>query len=64
MEFQRETATRIEDLPHQFTGIQRAKICEVCTGAREDPRHGEWEKQAIATREHANNSLFEREFGS
>ncbi len=64
MEFQRETATRTEDMPHRFSAIQRADACEVCSSGHDDARHVAWEKLAVATREHANQTMMEREFGS
>ena len=64
MVFQRETATRTEDMPHRFTAIQRADACEVCQAGHDDARHESWEKLAIATREHADHGLMEREYGS
>lgn len=64
MTFSRETATRIEDLPHRFIGVQRADACEVCSSAHDDARHVSWEKLAVATREHAKHATMERELGS
>lgn len=64
MEFPRETATRTEDMPHRFKAVRRADPCEVCLAGNDDARHVSWEQLAVATREHANNTVMEREFGS
>lgn len=64
MQFERETATHAEDMPHPFTAIQRADACEVCRSPHDDARHVSWDRLALATREHANNGVMERELGS
>ncbi len=61
--FQRETATRLEDLPHHFTGAGRGVPCEVCTAASDDPRHLAWEQQQIREQALAKSPDF-RELGS
>lgn len=66
MKFIRETATRREDMPHQFelaTYEQPARDCRVCGAGETDGRHIEWEKDSAMSRERAAAG-FQRETGA
>lgn len=44
---QREKATDIADLPHQFEGEAVNDECPLCLGTALDPRHVAWERAAV-----------------
>lgn len=62
-EFHRESATRTEDMPHEFAQQQKAPECDICQALPSDLRHVAWEREALASRERAAEG-FGREIGS
>jgi hypothetical protein len=56
--FNRETATRLEDLPHRYLGAPNPgnggrECCSTCGQAFDEVRHVSWENAQIDSRERA-----------
>ncbi len=61
---QRETATHLADLPHEFEAHPATRTCDVCQSDPGDPRHVAFERARLADRERASADGFSREIGS
>lgn len=59
--FKPETATQVQDQPHQFTeSASTAFVCEVCQAPSGDARHEAWEKANLVRPEKADLSIHAR----